>query len=277
MKKRKVEIAVISDLHLGTYGCRANELVKYLKSIQPEMLILNGDIIDIWQFSKRYWPKSHMQVIKEIIKLAARDIPVYYLTGNHDELLRRFSDFSLGSFHLKDKLVLELDGKKAWFFHGDIFDASMKHAKWLAKLGAIGYDLLILINALVNWTLEKFGQKKMSFSRKVKESVKTAIKYIGDFEQIAAGLAIDQEYDYVICGHIHQAQHRIITGETGAVTYLNSGDWIESLTALEYQKGEWSVFYFEETEDMIPGAQHTDFEEVESQETEDNEPVLLPA
>ena len=218
-----------------------------------------------------------MQVIKEIIKLAARDIPVYYLTGNHDELLRRFSDFSLGSFHLKDKLVLELDGKKAWFFHGDIFDASMKHAKWLAKLGAIGYDLLILINALVNWTLEKFGQKKMSFSRKVKESVKTAIKYIGDFEQIAAGLAIDQEYDYVICGHIHQAQHRIITGETGAVTYLNSGDWIESLTALEYQKGEWSVFYFEETEDMIPGAQHTDFEEVESQETEDNEPVLLPA
>ena len=277
MKKRKVEIAVISDLHLGTYGCRANELVKYLKSIQPEMLILNGDIIDIWQFSKRYWPKSHMQVIKEIIKLAARDIPVYYLTGNHDELLRRFSDFSLGSFHLKDKLVLELDGKKAWFFHGDIFDASMKHAKWLAKLGAIGYDLLILINALVNWTLEKFGQKKMSFSRKVKESVKTAIKYIGDFVQIAAGLAIDQEYDYVICGHIHQAQHRIITGETGAVTYLNSGDWIESLTALEYQKGEWSVFYFEETEDMIPGAQHTDFEEVESQETEDNEPVLLPA
>ncbi|TAE46566.1 MAG: UDP-2,3-diacylglucosamine diphosphatase, partial [Bacteroidetes bacterium] len=158
MSKRHVDIVIISDVHLGTYGCQAKELVHYLRSIQPGTLILNGDIIDIWQFSKRYWPKSHMQVIKEIVKIAARETPVYYLTGNHDELLRKFSDFSLGNFHLKDHLVLELGKEKAWVFHGDIFDASMKYTKWLAKLGGASYDLLILINSFVNWVSEKLGR-----------------------------------------------------------------------------------------------------------------------
>jgi UDP-2,3-diacylglucosamine pyrophosphatase LpxH len=197
MARRKLEVAVLSDLHLGTYGCQAKEIVNYLKSIDPEVLVLNGDIIDIWQFSKRYWPKSHMQVLREVMKHVARGTEVYYLTGNHDELLRKFSDFSLGNFHLQDKLVLELDGDRAWIFHGDIFDGSMKHAKWLAKLGAMGYDLLILINSLINWFLVKMGREKFSLSKKVKASVKKAVKYIGDFEKIAAELAIDQGYQYV--------------------------------------------------------------------------------
>lgn len=247
MSKRKVDIVVLSDIHLGTVGCQAKELVAYLKSIQPGMLILNGDIIDIWQFSKRYWPKDHMQVLKEIFRFLAKEVPVYYLTGNHDELLRKFSDFSLGNFHLQDKLILELEGKKAWFFHGDIFDASMKHAKWLAKLGAVGYDTLILLNSMINWVLAKMGREKMSFSKKIKNSVKGAVSYISNFEGVATELAIDQGYDYVVCGHIHQPQIKHIQSPQGTVTYLNSGDWIENLTALEYHHGSWRVYtYLEE-------------------------------
>lgn len=247
MSKRKVDLVVISDVHLGTYGCRAEELTHYLKSIQPDKLVLNGDIIDIWQFNKRYWPKSHMQVLKEIVKLVAKETPVYYLTGNHDEMLRKFTDFELGNFHLLDKLVLDLNGQKTWIFHGDIFDASMTHAKWLAKLGGLGYDLLILINSLVNWVLGKLGREKMSFSKKIKNSVKKAVSYVSDFEQVAAELAVEQGYDFVVCGHIHQPQMRTIVTEKGSVQYLNSGDWIENLTALEYHQGEWSLYTHVET------------------------------
>jgi UDP-2,3-diacylglucosamine pyrophosphatase LpxH len=245
MSKRKLDIVVISDIHLGTYGCQAEELVQYLKGIQPGTLVLNGDIIDIWQFSKRYWPRAHMQVLKEIVKIAAREIPVYYLTGNHDELLRKFPGFSLGNFHLQDQLVLEVQGKQQWFFHGDVFDASLEYARWLAKLGAVGYDLLIMINGLVNWGLTKLGREKMSFSKKIKNSVKTAVSYISDFEQTAANHAIERGYDYVICGHIHQPQIKYLHTDKGDVTYLNSGDWVENLTALEYQEGQWSIYTFE--------------------------------
>jgi UDP-2,3-diacylglucosamine pyrophosphatase LpxH len=234
-------------LHLGTYGCQAKEITAYLKSIHPDVLILNGDIIDIWQFSKRYWPKSHMQVLREVMKHLARGTEVYYLTGNHDELLRKFSDFNLANFHLQDKLVLELDGDEAWFFHGDVFDASMKHAKWLARLGAMGYDLLILINSLINWFLVKMGKEKFSLSKKVKASVKKAIKYVSDFEEIAAELAIEQGYRYVVCGHIHQPQMREIANDEGSVMYLNSGDWVENMTALEYGEGQWKLFQYDET------------------------------
>src|SRR5688572_25059943 len=111
MKKlvRKPEIVVISDVHLGTYGCHAKELLRYLKSVKPKKLILNGDIIDIWQFSKRYWPKAHMKVVRQIMMMVSKGTKVYYVTGNHDELLRKFEGFSLGSFKVVNKLVLELE------------------------------------------------------------------------------------------------------------------------------------------------------------------------
>ncbi|MCJ0742015.1 UDP-2,3-diacylglucosamine diphosphatase [Pedobacter montanisoli] len=245
MEKRKVEIVVISDVHLGTYGCRAKELLKYLKSIQPQTIILNGDIIDIWQFSKRYWPETHMKVLRKLMKFVVEGVPVYYLTGNHDELLRKFADMQLGSFYLQNKLVLELDGKKAWFFHGDIFDITMQHSKWLAKLGAIGYDSLILLNSMVNWCLELFGKEKMSFSKKIKAKFKDAVKFINSFEQTAADLAINSGYHYVVCGHIHQPEKRMINTDGGEVLYLNSGDWIENLTALEYNDQAWSIFKYD--------------------------------
>ncbi|NBY25263.1 MAG: UDP-2,3-diacylglucosamine diphosphatase, partial [Chitinophagaceae bacterium] len=136
MTRRTLDVVVLSDIHLGTYGCHAKELVHYLKSISPQLLILNGDVIDGWQFSKSYFPTAHMQVIKEILDLMSRGTRVIYITGNHDEMLRRYSDLSLGNFQLTDKLVIEMNGEKTWIFHGDVFDATTKgSAKIIAKLG----------------------------------------------------------------------------------------------------------------------------------------------
>ncbi|WP_207533799.1 UDP-2,3-diacylglucosamine diphosphatase [Desertivirga arenae] len=244
MAKREIEVVVISDVHLGTYGCHAKELLKYLKSINPKTVILNGDIIDIWQFSKNYWPEAHMKVVRKIMKFIADGTPVYYLTGNHDEMLRKFTDISFGSFHLANKLILNLGDQKAWIFHGDVFDVTMQHSKWLAKLGAIGYDTLIHLNSFVNWVLTRLGKEKMSFSKKIKAKFKDAVKFINDFENTAAELAIDKGYNYVICGHIHQAEIREIGTENGKTLYLNSGDWVESLTALEYQNNAWTIYKY---------------------------------
>jgi UDP-2,3-diacylglucosamine pyrophosphatase LpxH len=247
-KKRKVDTVVISDVHLGTYGCHAKELLQYLSSIKPNRIILNGDIVDIWQFSKRYWPADHMQVVKKLMSFITKGTKVYYVTGNHDEMLRKFVGFKLGSFKIVNKVVINMDGKRAWFFHGDVFDVTMQHSKWLAKLGAVGYDSLILINRFVNFFSEKMGRGKLSLSKKIKDSVKGAVKFINDFEQTAADIAINNGYDYVVCGHIHQPTMRLISNEEGQVTYLNSGDWIENLTALEYNEGEWKIYKFLEDE-----------------------------
>lgn len=242
--KRKVEVAVISDVHLGTYGCHAKQLITYLNSIEPKHLILNGDIVDIWQFSKRYFPKSHLRVIKKIMDLATEGTKVTYITGNHDEMLRRFSDTTIGNISIVNKKILELDGKKAWFFHGDVFDVSIQNAKWLAKLGGYGYNLLILLNRLVNWSLERFGKEKYSLSKKIKSSVKSAVKYISDFENVVSDLAIEKGYDFVVCGHIHQPKMLIKENKHGKTTYLNSGDWVENFTALEYQFKRWKIYNY---------------------------------
>jgi UDP-2,3-diacylglucosamine pyrophosphatase LpxH len=236
-----VELVVISDTHLGTYGSHAKELFKYLSSIKPNTLVLNGDIIDIWQFRKSYFPKSHLKVIQQIISLASKGTKVYYITGNHDEMLRKFSDFNMGNFSLVNKLVLELDNKKAWIFHGDVFDTSVNHAKWIAKLGGIGYDYLILVNRMVNWCLNKLGKEPYSFSKKIKASVKKAVKHISDFEETAIELAIENNYDYVICGHIHEPKMIQKINKNGSTLYLNSGDWVENLTALEYNRKKWKL------------------------------------
>lgn len=242
--KRKVEIAVISDVHLGTYGCHAKALLTYLNSINPKKLILNGDIIDIWQFNKRYFPKSHLKVIKKIMDFAADGVEVFYITGNHDEMLRKFSDTSIGNISIVDKLVLDLDGKKGWFFHGDVFDISIQNAKWLAKLGGYGYDVLILLNRFTNWILAKLGKERYSLSKKIKNSVKGAVKFIADYENVITDLAIDNGYDYVVCGHIHQPKMEIRENKYGKTMYLNSGDWVENFTALEYQFKRWKIYAY---------------------------------
>ncbi len=264
LKKRKVEVVALSDIHLGTFGCHAKELHQYLSTIKPKILILNGDIIDIWQFRKSYFPKSHLKVIKKIIDLASKGTEVYYITGNHDEMLRKFSDTSVGNFHILDKLILELDGKKAWIFHGDVFDASVQHSKWIAKLGGWGYDLLILMNRLVNQILQKIGKEPYSFSKKIKANVKKAVKFISDFEHTASELAIENQYDYVICGHIHEPKMIRKVNKKGTTFYLNSGDWVENLTALEYNKKRWKLYRFDKDSNMI----HEDFFEFETKLSE---------
>jgi UDP-2,3-diacylglucosamine pyrophosphatase LpxH len=243
-RKRDVELVILSDVHLGTYGCHADALLRYLKTIKPKRIILNGDIIDMWQFTKRYWPKSHMQVIKHITGLLAKNTKIIYLTGNHDEMLRKFSGLRIGSFQIDNKVVIKLGGKKAWIFHGDIFDVTMKYSKWLAKLGAVGYDTLILINTFVNWCLTKLGRERISLSKRVKDSVKSAIKFINDFEKVAADIAIENKFDYVVCGHIHYPEIKRIITVKGEVMYLNSGDWVENLTSLEYHEGEWRIYRY---------------------------------
>jgi UDP-2,3-diacylglucosamine pyrophosphatase LpxH len=247
-KKRKIDLLVLSDVHLGTYGCHARELLHYLKSINPKTVVLNGDIIDIWQFSKRYWPKSHMKVVRHLMHWVSKGKKTYYVTGNHDEMLRRFTGFKMGSFSIVNKLVMDLsNGKKAWIFHGDVFDVTMEHSKWLAKLGAIGYDSLILINRMVNFVSEKIFRKgKLSLSKKIKNSVKSAVKFINNFEQTSADIGISNGYDYVVCGHIHHPEIKQMNNAEGSITYLNSGDWIENLTALEYNNGEWRIYRFAE-------------------------------
>jgi UDP-2,3-diacylglucosamine pyrophosphatase LpxH len=245
-RKRDVELVILSDIHLGTYGCHSEELLRYLKSIKPKRVILNGDIIDMWQFSKRYWPQSHMQIVKHITGLLSKGTKVTYLTGNHDEMLRKFAGFRLGNFQIANKKVIQLAGKSAWIFHGDVFDVTMQYSKWLAKLGAIGYDTLILLNTFVNFILRVFGRGKISLSKRIKDSVKQAVTFINDFEKTAADIAISNGFQYVICGHIHHPEMRMITTEKGEVMYLNSGDWIENLTSLEYDKGAWRIYRYSE-------------------------------
>ncbi len=243
--KRKLPLVIISDTHLGTYGCQAAELLQYLKSINPKTLVLNGDIIDIWSFSKSYFPAAHTNVIRQLIKMSAKGTEVIYITGNHDEALRKYSDFNFGMFKLVDKAVLELDGEKIWIFHGDVFDNSVKgFAKIFAKIGGKGYDLLIIFNTLVNWLLVLFGKEKKSFSKTIKNSIKKAVAFINDFEDTITEIAIANGYKYVACGHIHDPKIKLVTNKQGTTTYLNSGDWIENLTALEYHDKKWSIYKY---------------------------------
>lgn len=256
IKKRKVEIVVISDVHLGTYGSKAKELVQYLDSIQPKTLILNGDIVDIWQFSKRYFPEPHMRVIKAITSMLANGTEVFYITGNHDEMLRKFKGFQLSNFKIVNKLVLPLKTGKAWFFHGDVFDNTMKHSKWIAKLGGKGYDLLILINNLVNWMSTRLGKGRISLSKKVKDSVKGVSNFVNWFEDTASEIALENGYAYVVCGHIHQPKIKKFRNKRNEeVTYLNSGDWVENMTSLEYNRGKWRIYYHTLYENQIVSKQ----------------------
>lgn len=249
--RRAIDIVVLSDLHLGTHGCRADELLQYLHSIKPEYLVLNGDIIDIWQFKKSYFPESHFKVLKCLLDMAYSGTEIVYITGNHDEMLRKFGTMRFGRIQLTNRLLLNIGGKKTWIFHGDVFDASIQHSKWIAKLGGWGYDQLIRLNTLINFFLIRMGREKYSLSKRIKNSVKKAVKFISDFERTASDLAIENEYDYVICGHIHQPTIRQVHTKKGSCTYMNSGDWIENLSALEYHRHQWQIFFYEEHKHLL--------------------------
>jgi UDP-2,3-diacylglucosamine pyrophosphatase LpxH len=244
-EKRQIDLVVLSDIHLGTHGCRAEELINYLRTIRPKKIILNGDIIDIWQFKKKYFPKSHLKVIRMLLDFLSKGTKIYYLPGNHDEVLRKFNGYGIKNFKISNKAVLKLNGKKAWFFHGDVFDITMKYSKWIAKLGGIGYDFLIRLNYRTNRFRALIGKEKISFSKYIKYKVKKAVKYVNQFEEIALDIARENNYDYVICGHIHQPIIRDQIVNERKITYLNSGDWIENLTSLEYNNNRWKLFEYD--------------------------------
>ncbi|HEY1047585.1 MAG TPA: UDP-2,3-diacylglucosamine diphosphatase [Bacteroidia bacterium] len=246
MNKRKIELAVVSDVHLGTYGCRANELLAYLKSIDVDTLVLNGDIIDIWQFSKSYFPKSHMKVLRYILKMAMNGTKIYYITGNHDEMLRKFAGMEFGNIQVINKLELNMGQQKVLFFHGDVFDFSVQHAKWLAKLGGKCYDYLIHLNTFVNYVSGKFGGGRVSLSKAIKNSVKQAVSFIHNFEDAAVNYAKTQDCQAVVCGHIHQPALKEVNSGDDRILYMNSGDWIENLSALEYDGFEWKQYLHSE-------------------------------
>jgi len=245
---RKIDILVLSDLHLGTNQCRAKRLLKYLKSVKPQMLILNGDIIDIWLFNLKKWPKIHTKILVYFFNLLVEDIPIYYLPGNHDDYLKQFSGFKFHNFEIRNELTLNLNGSYTWFMHGDKNDKSItgKRRKIAIKAGK-AFDKLVGLNRAINEWENFLGKKEaFNFSKTLKDKTKTAIKKDNDFEQQYINEAALNGVDDLICGHMHRPGiHLLCDMKTKKeVRYLNSGDWTENCTALEYIDGEWKLYQY---------------------------------
>jgi UDP-2,3-diacylglucosamine pyrophosphatase LpxH len=235
---------IISDLHLGTKGSKALEVVEFLNAFSCELLILNGDIIDGWQLKKKgIWHKKHTNFFRKILKIISKNkTKVIYLRGNHDDFLDQIIPLNIGqNFRIQRDYILDSGGKKYFVTHGDIFDSITSHMKWLAYLGDFGYTLLLSINKLYNQHRLKKGLPYYSLSQVIKQKVKMAVSYISDFEEKLSELAIAKNCEGIICGHIHQPAIRQING----ITYMNSGDWVESLSALvEDHSHQWTIKYY---------------------------------
>jgi len=246
MMKTHFKTIVISDVHLGTSGSRAKELCSFLKLHTCDKLILNGDIIDGWQL-KKYgtWKRKHTRFFKLVMKMMEdNDTKVIYLRGNHDDFLDQVLPFKVGKFSIRRDYILNSGDKKYYVVHGDIFDSITTNLKWVAKLGDVGYTFLLYINKLYNNYRTRKGLPYYSLSAIVKAKVKSAVSYISDFETELAEVARAQGCDGIICGHIHQPAIKMI----GDIEYMNSGDWVESLSALmQDENGEWSLVFYNET------------------------------
>ena len=246
---RELEVVVISDLHLATHASKPKKILKYLKTIHPKLLVLNGDIIDSWRFSRNYFPKNHLKVIRQFIKMMEKGIQVYYITGNHDEFLRKFIPAQFGNLKIVNQLILDLNGTKTWIFHGDIFDHIIHRTKWLAKLGAACYGLLTLINEALNQTLTLFGKGEIIIYKSLKKRLVRDKANLSGFEKSIGVAAIAQGYQTVICGHTHIPKEKLIPINEKEVHYLNCGDWVEHFTAAEYSNGNWQLYFHEESDD----------------------------
>ena len=244
--KTHYKTLVISDVHLGTKGSKAKELVKFLKLCSCDKLILNGDIIDGWQL-KKYgkWKRKHTRFFNRILKMIEESkTEVIYLRGNHDDFLDQVLPFKVGNLTIARDLILKSNGKQFYVVHGDVFDSITTNLKWIAKLGDIGYTFLLWLNSQYNLYRRKKGLPYYSLSKIIKSKVKSAVSYIDDFEKQLTEIAKIKNCDGVICGHIHQPAVKEIDG----ITYMNSGDWVESMSALaEDESGEWSLVYYADT------------------------------
>jgi len=243
LAKKHYKTIVLSDIHLGTKNCAAKEVTRFLKHNTCESLILNGDIIDGWQLRKGgKWKKKHTRFFRVVLKMMEKHkTDVIYVRGNHDDFLDNLIPFIFGDIRIVKEYIHDSKGKRYYVIHGDIFDAITTHLRWLAKLGDIGYIFLLRINKIYNNYRLRKGLPYYSLSQAVKQKVKSAVSYISDFEKELVNLAKSKGCDGVICGHIH---HPAITSY-GNVVYMNSGDWVESLTALvENFEGEWKIIQY---------------------------------
>ena len=251
--KRNLDILVISDLHLGTYGSEADEVLAYLDSIEADKIVINGDFVDIMLFNKRFWPSSHMKVVKYFLDLISKGKEIYYITGNHDELLRKFLNFKIQNFKIVNQIVLDTSEGKVWMFHGDVFDFSIQTG-WLTKLAGFLYDYMIMFNSWINKKIMRpLGRKRLNFSKTIKANVKTAVQYFANFEIKAAEIAQKNGYKYVVCGHIHTPKIESFDINGEEIIYMNSGDWLESLSSLEYVDNKWSIYMHKRTEQEYKG------------------------
>lgn len=233
----------ISDIHLGTPGCKADYLLDFLKHNESDSLYLVGDIIDGWQLRKSwYWKQSHNDVVQKVLRKARKGTKVTYIAGNHDEVLRNFLGMAFGDIDIVDEAVHTMkDGRRLWVTHGDLFDGVVQHAKWLAHLGDAAYTWLLAINNHYNRLRHRLGMGYWSLSQYLKVKVKNAVSFITDFEEALVSEARRRGYDGVVCGHIHKAEIREIDG----VLYCNDGDWVESLSALvETHTGELKLVFW---------------------------------
>lgn len=235
---------VLSDLHLGTSGSKAKEATDFLKYHSCQKLILNGDIIDGWQLRQHgLWKKKHTAFFRTVMKqIIEHNTKVVYLRGNHDDFLDQVLPLQVGkNFSIQRDYLLK-SGKRTYYItHGDVFDSITSRLKWLAYLGDLGYTFLLWINKFYNQYRTWRGLPYYSLSQTVKQRIKQAVSYISDYEEKLTELARARHCDGIICGHIHQPAIREING----VTYMNSGDWVESLSALvEDHKGHWSLVYY---------------------------------
>ena len=251
--KRNLDILVISDLHLGTYGSEADEVLAYLDTIDADKIVINGDFVDIMLFNKRFWPSSHMKVIKYFLDLISQGKEIYYVTGNHDELMRKFLNFKIQNFKIVNQVVLDTTEGKVWMFHGDVFDFSIQTG-WLTKLAGFLYDYMIMFNSWINKKIMRpLGRKRLNFSKTIKANVKTAVQYFANFEIKAAEIAQKNGYKYVVCGHIHTPKIESFDINGEEIIYMNSGDWLESLSSLEYVDNKWSIYMHKRTEQEYKG------------------------
>ena len=233
---------VLSDIHLGSEHSRTEEVTHFLKHVDCDRLILNGDIIDGWQLKKsgKRWKQKHTDSFKVLMKMMEkRGTEIIYVVGNHDDFLDSLAPFKFSNISIvKDYLLKTRQGKRYFVTHGDIFDTVTTHMRWLAMLGDVGYTFLLWLNKVYNHRRERQGKPYFSLSQEVKHRVKSAVSYISEFEKELVRLAEAKHLDGIICGHIHQAANVWY----GNVHYLNSGDWVESMTALvEDEQGEWDI------------------------------------
>jgi UDP-2,3-diacylglucosamine pyrophosphatase LpxH len=243
LKNASYKTIVLSDIHLGTKNSKAKEVVRFLKTSTCETLILNGDIIDGWQLRKGgKWKKKHTRFFRTVLKMMEKhNTRVIYVRGNHDDFLDNILPFIFGDISIVKDFIYTSHDKNYYVIHGDVFDAVTTNLRWLAKLGDIGYTFLLWVNKLYNNRRIKRGLPYFSLSQAIKLKVKGAVSYISDYETELVNIAKVKNCHGVICGHIH---HPAIT-MYGDIMYMNSGDWVESLTALvEDYKGNWKIVYY---------------------------------